>query len=245
MPDRTVNLDYGNEKRETTVQEHELGDLGLLRDGRTYRYNFVNGAITAGKVMSHGAIPTAHNMDLVTAITAIGATSINVTLGAAAIAADAFKDGYIWVNDLIGEGQMFKIATHAAFDSGAAVAVPILDEGGVRTALDATSLCGMMPNIWTENVICPTTGVGAVTGATTRDRADNTYGWVQRGGYAALWVQGTVVISSVVTTSAITAGSVDADSNEGTTQREVVGTIANGVIPATTDYGPINMNMNP
>ena len=47
----------------------------------------------------------------------------------------AATDGYLYVTDSIGDGQMFKIDTHASVASSGSFVVPIRDEGGVRTAL--------------------------------------------------------------------------------------------------------------
>ena len=167
--ERITELNYGAEKRQGTTQEHELGDLGMARDGRLFRYVFMDGAVTAGKLLQTSANIAAHDMDLVTAIAAIGATTITVTLGATALALDAAKDGYLYVNDGVGEGQMFKIGPHAAVASSGSFVCPIRDEGGVRTALTAASECGIMYNPFKDVVVAPTTPTGDIVGVTVRD----------------------------------------------------------------------------
>ena len=248
MPDRIVELDYGAEKRETTYAEHELGDLGMLRDGRSFRYNFMDGAVTAGKLLQTPVTDAAHDMDLVTAVAAIGATSITVTLGAVVAAADLYKDGYIYTNDGTGEGQLFKIGPHAAWGSGGTVAVPIRDEGGVRTALDATTLCSLFRNPWKDTVVAPTTFTGSIVGATTVDRATDTYGWAQRTGQASLLIKGTVVRGERVrrgdATTTNIPGAVEAVTHSDDDEAEDVGTCSN-IIAVDTDYGLISMSMAP
>ena len=255
MSFRTVDLDYGAEKRQTTVaqgQEHELGTLGVLPDGRLFRYNFMDGAVTAGKLLQTSANVANHDMDLVTAIAAIGATSITVTLGATALAKDAAKDGYIYVNDLIGEGQMFKIGPHAAVDSAGSFACPIRDEGGVRTALDATSLCGIMYNPHNNVIIAPTTPTGDIVGLTVVDRADNTYGWGMINGRHPVWIYGTVIIGRAVTRSVTTAGAVDTypiTLTEGAPNTYVPGDVivigeVTLIVAVTTHYGMVKFNIN-
>ena len=249
MPDRIVELDYGAEKRETAVgnQEHELGDLGMLRDGRSFRYYFADGAVTSGKLLQNPPAAAGHDMDLVTAVTAVGATSITVTLGAGAVTKDLYKDGYIYTNDATGEGQLFKIGTHAANDASTTFAVPIQDEGGVRTALDATTLCGLMQNPWNHVVVAPTTFTGSVAGATTTDRADNTFGWAQRTGRAALLIKGTVVRGERVrradSTTTDVPGAVEQVLHSDDDEGQDVGTCDN-IIAVTTDYGVIDMTLN-
>ena len=239
-----VKLNYGEEKRQTTAQEHPLGQTAELPDGRSFRYIFMDGAVTAGKLLQCSANVADHDMDLVTAAAAAGATTVTVTLGGTALAADAAKDGYLYVNDGPGEGQLFKIDTHAAVAASGSFVVPIKDEGGVRTALTASSLCGIMYNPWKDVIIAPTTFTGHIVGATTRDMSDNNYGWAQRTGVAAILINGTVTIGEGVSRGATTAGSVDADNYGGTAEIEHIGTVTL-IVAVTTDYGLINMHLNP
>jgi len=254
MPDRIVELDYGAEKRQTTVaqgQEHELGDVGMLRDGRTFRYNFMDGAVTAGKLLQTSANVANHDMDLVTAIAAIGATTITVTLGATALAKDAAKNGYLYVNSLVGAGQLFKIATHAAVASGGSFACPIQDEGGVRTALDATSLCGIMYDPFKDVIVAPTTPTGDIVGVTVVDRADNTYGWGLVQGISPVLINGTVIIGRDVTRGVTTAGSVDTypiTLTEAAPNTYVPGDVRTVgqvtlIVAVTTDHGMVKFNI--
>lgn len=243
-----VYLAYGEEKRQTTYAEHDLGQLGMHKDGRAYRYIFMDGAVTAGKLLQCRATTDAHDNDLVTAAAAIGASSVSVTLGATAIVADEYKDGYLYVNDVTGEGQMFKIGTHAAVASSGVFAVPIVDEGGVRTALTASSQCGLMRNPWKDVIIAPTTFTGHVVGATTVDMADNRYGWAQRTGIANLLIKGTVIIGGMVQRSNATttdvAGAVEAVSYAATVEDQIIGSSTLNIV-ADTEYGLINMMLPP
>ena len=248
MSDRIVELNYGAEKRQSADQGHELGDLGIARDGRQFRYDFMDGAVTAGKLLQCSANVANHDMDLVTAAAAIGATSISVTLGATALAADAAKDGYLYVNDGAGEGQLFKIGSHAAVASQGVFAVPLKEDESVITALDANSLCGIMYNPWKDVIVAPTTFTGHIAGATTRNMTDNYYGWAQRCGVAALLIKGTVVIGGDVqrgnATTTDVPGAVEAVSYAATVEDEVVGTVTL-VLAVDTDYGLIHMKLNP
>ena len=241
-----VYLNYGEEKRQTTTQEHPYGQLGMNRDGRAYRYIFMDGAVTAGKLLQTPANIAAHDMDLVTAIAAIGAITISVTLGATAIAADEYKDGYLYVNDLVGEGQFFKIDTHALVASSGTFAVPIRDEGGVRTALDATSLCGLMKNPWKDVIIAPTTFTGDVVGRTTRDMSDNNFGWAQRTGLAALLADGVPIIGQQLSRSNGVAGAVEPIvTTAGATGEFQTVAVTTLIAAVTTDYQICNMILPP
>lgn len=241
-----VKLNYGEEKRQTTTQEHPYGQVAFLPDGRTFRYVFMDGAVTAGKLLQTPVTDAAHDMDLVTAAAAIGATTVSVTLGAVAAAADLYKDGYLYVNDGPGEGQLFKIDTHGAVASSGVFAVPIRDEGGVRTALTATSECGLFKNPYKDVVVAPTTFTGSIVGATTRDMTDNNYGWAQRQGQAALLAKGTIVRGGHVTranaTTTDVAGAVEQADYAGTVEDQIVGAVSN-IISVTTDYTLVDMTL--
>ena len=248
MPYDIVRLNYGAEKRQTTTQEHPYGQQGATVDGRHFRYIFMDGAVTAGKLLQTPVTDAAHDMDLVTAAAAAGATTISVTLGAVAAAKDLYKDAYLYVNDGAGEGQLFKIGAHAAVASSGSFAVPIVDEGGVRTALDANSLCSLMKEPWKDVIVAPTTFTGSIVGATTRDMTDNNYGWAQRTGFACLLMKGTIVrggdlMRGDATTTDI-AGATEAAKWDGTVENEHIGVACN-IIAVDTDYGGVMMQMAP
>lgn len=247
MPD-IIELVYGAEKRQTTAPEHNLGELGMTKDGRAYRYIFMNGAVTAGKLLQCSANVAAHDMDLVTAAAAAGATSITVTLGATALAADAAKDGYLYVNDGAGEGQLFKIGSHAAVASSGSFAVPLKDDESVITALDANSLCGIIYNPWKDVIVAPTTFTGHIVGATARDMSDDRYGWAQRTGIAALLAKGTIVVGQALqranATTTDVPGAVEIASYASTVEDEIVG-VASLIVAVDTDYQLTNMTLNP
>ena len=241
-----VKLNYGEEKRQTTAQEHPYGQVGMNNDGRGYVYVFMDGAVTAGKLLQTPVTAVEHDMDLVTAAAAVGAITISVTLGALLAAADLYKDGYLYVNDGPGEGQLFKIDTHVAVASSGTFAVPIRDEGGVRTALTATSLCGLFKNPYKDVIVAPTTFTGSIVGATTRDMSDNNFGWAQRKGMAALLAKGTIVRGGMVqrgnATTTDIAGAVEQADYASTVEDQIVG-VASNIIAVDTDYTFVHMTL--
>ena len=239
-----IRLNNGSEKAQTVNQEHNLGDIAYTQDGRWFRYCFSDGAVTAGKLVQQVANIAAHDNDLVTAAAAVGATTITVTLGATAIVKDEYKDGLHYVNDGPGEGQMFTIGAHPAVAASGSFAVPIVDEDGVRTALTATSECGLMKNPWKDVIIAPTTPTGAIAGRTCVDVSDNRYFWAQRTGLAAILIDGVVVIGQQVMRSDGVAGAVEAVDFAGTVEPELIGAVTLLAV-ADTEYGLIMMAMAP
>ena len=206
-----VGLDYGDELVTSTTEARgvTLGTKGLMPDGRVFRYSLSGEAITAGLMCQNSIAIGNHDSDLVTAATAAGASSIVVTLGGTAATKDQYKGGTIYVNDGAGKGQSFRIATHAAVGSGAAFTVPLEGKQTVKTALTASSECGLKANPYNGTLSYNTTPDGIPTGFTPTDVADASYFWQQTYGDAAVLVNGTVVLGQCVVPSTNTTGAVD------------------------------------
>ena len=108
----TIWGDYGDEKLTSTTEDLGLilGTRMVLPDGRVYRYAFTNGAAPAGQGVQSSAALANHDSDLaVASAAAVGAKSVSVTLGGTAAAKDLYANGYLFVNDVNGEGHVYKI----------------------------------------------------------------------------------------------------------------------------------------
>jgi hypothetical protein len=231
-----VGLDYGDELVTSTTEGRgvTVGTKGLMPDGRVFRYALSGEAITAGQL---GQTPLAidnHDMDLVTAATAAGSSTIAVTLGGTAVTADQYKGGTIYVNDGAGQGQTFRIATHAAVSSSGVFTVPLEGKQTVKTALTAASLCGIKANPYNGTLLYNTTPDGIPTGFAPTDVADASYFWLQTYGDGAAVVNGTVVLGKHVVPGLTTSGSVDAHVATGDAAMNVA--LVCDPISVTTDY---------
>ena len=103
-----VGLDYGDETVTSTTESRgiTIGTKGLMPDGRVFRYSKAAEAITAGLMCQNSLAIANHDMDLVTAAAAVGASTITVTLGGTAVTADQYKGGTIYVNDDAGRAKV-------------------------------------------------------------------------------------------------------------------------------------------
>ena len=232
---RKVNLSYGMEKKQTTTQRHPLGTLGELPDGRKFRYSFLDTAVTAGKLLATKAPVADDDMDVVVAAAAaIAAKSISVTT-VSAIAADEYKDGFLYVNDGAGEGQSFRLGSHLAAGATATLVLNLAEDEEVITALTtATSLVGLKWNRYKDVIVFPATVSGLPVGVTPCDIANDYYFWAQTSGDAAVLIDGTVILGKGVIPSDATAGAVEAQVDAGGDD-PVIGWVANPV-GVTTDY---------
>ena len=206
---RIVDLSYGDEKKQTTTQRHPLGTKGELPDGRLFRYSFSDGAITAGLMLQTKVAIAEDDMDVVVAAAAAAkATSISITT-VAAILADEYKDGFLYVNDGAGQGQAFRLGSHLAAGAAATLVLNLAEGEEVITALAAaTSLVGLKWNRYKDVIVSPTTITGIPVGATPMDVADNRYFWAQVRGEAAILVAGTAVVSKAGIVPGNVAGGV-------------------------------------
>ena len=231
-----VGLDYGDETVTSTTESRgvTLGTKGLMPDGRVFRYSKAGEAITAGLMCQTPLAIANHDMDLVTAAAAVGATSIVSTLGGTAVTKDQYKGGTLYVNDGAGEGQTFRIATHAAVSSSGDFTVPFEGKQTVKTALTASSLTGLKANPYNGTLIYNTTPDGIPTGFTPTDVASGAYFWQQTYGDAAVFAQGTMVLGQCVVPSTNTTGAVDPHVATGDDNWNVA--VVCSPIAVTTDY---------
>tara|TARA_R110000824_G_scaffold279102_2_gene467317 strand:- start:388 stop:1128 length:741 start_codon:yes stop_codon:yes gene_type:complete len=231
-----VGLDYGDETVTSTTEARgiTIGTKGLLPDGRVFRYSYAGEAITAGLMCQNSLAIANHDMDLVTAATAVGSSTIAVTLGGTAVTKDQYKGGTIYVNDNDGEGQSFRIGAHAAVDSSGTFTVPLEGRQTVKTALTASSLCGVKANPYNGTLIYNTTPDGIPTGFTPTDVASGAYFWQQTYGDAAVFAQGTMVLGQCVVPSTNTTGAVDPHVATGDDNMNVA--LVCSPISVTTDY---------
>mgnify|MGYP006899554560 CR=1 FL=1 len=232
-----VSLNYGDELVTSTTEDLgvTIGTKGIMEDGRVFIYALAGAdTITAG-LLAQDPLPIGnHDMDLVTAATAVGATSIAITLGATAATADQYKGGTVYVNDGPGEGQHFRIGAHPAVASSGVFTVPLEGRQTVRTALTAASLCGIKANPYNGVLLYNTTPDGIPVGFAPTDLAASTYFWLQTWGDGTALVNGTVVIGKYVTPGLTISGSVDTHIAGGDASMNVA--LVKGPISVDTDY---------
>ena len=218
-----------------TVQRLPLGTRVRLADGRAFVYGKAGAVQLAyGKLNQGPVFDTTNAKDrAVTANVAVGDRSIKVTFGAA-VTANQYAGGIVWVNDDTGEGEAYTIKTHAAGTTG--VELHIYEK--VRVAITAgAGTCSVVANPFNGVVICPTTLTSQVVGVAPVTVPIANYAWFQTAGPCALLTNGTIVVGNTVEASATTGGAVDptAETTYGTPLGQVI--MAN----ASTEYSLVNL----
>ena len=124
---------------ESATQLFPLGST-LVYGNNVYRYVEIGGtAVTAGKLLQHKAIVSDHANMTATAAVAAGETAISVETGGTDLTLNQYADGYLWVNDVNGEGQMLRVKSNPAHDHSSDPSVVITCYDDLATALTGST----------------------------------------------------------------------------------------------------------
>lgn len=231
---------YGtaNPYAESSTQLFPLGSE-LHYGNNIYRYGQMgSGAVTAGKLVQHAAIDSNHANMTATAAVDAGETAISVETGGNDMTLNEYADGYLWVNDVNGEGQTLRVKSNPAHDHSSDPSVVITTYDALKTALTTSSQLSIIHNPHTGLIVAPATETGSVMGATVVDMTADYYGWFTVSGPQALLTVGTVVVGNIAVRSGGTAGGVaPATDNVLTEIGEVM------AVSASTEYSLVWMNI--
>ena len=219
----------------------ELGARAVDGNGREFRYIKAGGvALVPGTLLQSSAEDTAHQnlapTANYTASTVTPVTSIQVTLGASAVTANQYQDGWVIVTTSTGAGYQYQISSHPAAEASATLVLNLADPLLANLA-SASSKIDLVANTYSAVVINPTTATSAPIGAAVYPVAIGQYGWAQVKGPASVLADGAVTVGTGVVASNGTAGAVEAL----TGVQAPVGTAITGI--ATTQYGAINLDL--
>lgn len=196
----------------STTAWHKVGQRGFFDDGRVFYYarNSAAAAAIRGQLVMAELVNIASTDNTVLAA-AIGATTVNVTPVAVTAAKNDFAEGYLCINDGVGEGYTYKIASHPAIVASTAFDMELYDP--IVVALEAaTSLVTFCKNPWADIVIAAANqaqlAVGIPAGTIAIGSTTKNYGWVQTWGVCAGWDDDTTAIGAGLT-SGTTAGEIE------------------------------------
>ena len=189
----------GYDKTANTSQKHRLGTKMVYSDGRTFYYSKAAAAITAGQVTMGTQTAADHIKDLAVVSGAAGANQVVITNGGTTAIVGSGKytgdfatrgdyvDGYLFVNDEAGQGQVFQIADHSTAATGASVTIDFYNNDTVQTALTTDSEVGLHKPVGHSVEIFDISDIdGSVTGVPTHDIASGEFFWAQTAGPAAV-----------------------------------------------------------
>ena len=216
----------------------ELFPLGsrLLYGNTVFAYGRLAAtAITAGKCVTHAA-SIAHHFDLTpTAGVAAGETAISVETAGTDITLNQYANGYLYVNDAAGEGQMLRIKSNPAHDHSSDPSIVITCYDDLATAITTSSRITLIPDPRSAQIVQAATTTGATLGVTVVDMAASAYGWFSVSGPATVLTSGTLVVGN----HAVPLGAAGAVGPAAGDVIQVIGTVM--IVNVTTDYSLINL----
>jgi hypothetical protein len=220
---------------ESSTQLFPLGSR-LLYGNTVYRYGKMGaGAVTAGKCVTHAA-SIAHHFDLTpTAGVAAGETAISVETAGTDITLNQYANGYLYVNDAAGEGQMLRIKSNPAHDHSADPSIVITCYDDLATAITTSSRITLIPDPNSALIGQAATTTGATMGVTIIDMTAAYYGWFAVSGPATVLTSGTLVVGN----HAVPLGATGAVGPAAGDVIQVIGTVM--IVNVTTDYSLINL----
>ena len=228
-----------NPYAESATQLFPLGSK-LIYGNNTYRYVGIGGtAVTAGKLLQQPAVVSDHANMSATAAVAAGETAISVETGGTDITLNQYANGYLWVNDVAGEGQMLRVKSNPAHDHSADPSIVITCYDALATALTTNSQLTLLADPSNDLIVAPAAETGALMGATVIDMTADYYGWAVISGPAALLTVGTLVVGNAAVRSGGTAGGVAPATDN--VLMEVGDVMA---VSANTEYSLININLS-
>lgn len=223
-----------------TAKSATLGQIYTDGSGRTFRYAKAGGSILArGKlVVAAGEAANHKNMSF-QAAPAVGDRDVKVTLGATALTADQYKDGWFVVQDGTGEGRAYGVEGHAAADSAATATIRLkeaIDTAGATGELN----CDLILNIYDGLVISVTDQQDTPIGVPVVAVAASSYFWVQTGGPVSVLQDEVIAVGQAVTIGSSVAGAVELQDAAGEPQIGVVPMHAT----VDTEYSLVNLTLD-
>jgi len=214
---------------ESYTQKEKLGAIFMSDDGRWFRYVKAGAALAAGQLMFGPDATANHIKQVQTGYGASkGAVNLNVLIGASALTANAYDEGYLQVYDgaALNVGHQYKIKSHGVSAAGSE-AVAVVIEDPLAYAIAVTDYLSLLANPWKGVAPAAAVAHGPV-GVTVRSIQSGYYGWIQTKGPACCLIDTTVpgagALGSLLVQSA-TSGAVevyldqdDGGSNTATTQ---------------------------
>jgi hypothetical protein len=169
------------------TQMHPLGAVGMDKYGDCYRYSKMPGDKSAGYLLVGKAREANHQNIAMSAAVAVGATTVAPTVGATAVDANEYDDGYFNFTDVSPEGEWYRIVSHDA--SAGSAACNFYLERPLLTAATTSSEVALVHNAWNEPTLSqliaePASGVSVVD----IDQSEKPFTWLKTRGVAPVLV---------------------------------------------------------
>jgi len=172
---------------EDKVQMHPMGTLGIAENGDLYRYAKIAADVSAGYLLVSLGREANHQNVALSAAAAVGDKLVIPTVGATAVDANEYDEGWLIFNDVSPEGEFYKIASHEA--NAGSLATDVNLERGLRTAATTSSEVSLVRNVWN----CPAVSqliAERAAGVVVQDidYSEEPFAWLKTRGMASVLV---------------------------------------------------------
>lgn len=220
---------------------HRLGERVQVGDGREFQFIKVGASdISRGKLQLSPAQKTNHH-NLAVAAASIGAKTVTVTPGATAVVAGEYNEGFLAVNDVDGEGSVYRIGSHPAADASTAFVVT-LAEPITNVALTANSEVSLVHNA-ANGVVEGTVATRRAAGVPLRNISAGDFGWAQTKGVAAVLCDTATTLGAPQIAGAV-AGSIKDQTDILGASSEVTVAWATIMAGVDTEYRPVVLTVH-
>lgn len=171
---------------ESTTARHKIGTRMQLADGRVYYYASTSEATVAGK-LSFSKPMDAANTAMVTGVAAaVGAKVVTgMTVGATAVTANEFAEGFMYTQKVAVEGYTYKIKSNTSGSAAGTMSISLYDP--IQLAITAATEVGFAYNPFHLVSSATTTVTSSPAGVPAKGIiTSGSYGWLQTWGVCAI-----------------------------------------------------------
>ena len=201
------------------------GHYLITPDGRKYRYTLNDGTVeVAGNLYQSVTLVADHQNVAANVARAIGAVVISASLGATVAGVDIYNEGIVHINDVGGEGYVYRVRRaravadgHASAAASTVITANLEADSSVQVALATTSEMSFTRNRFREVLIHPSPPTARLAGVSPGVAAADRYYWSQVQGEAAILADGTLLQGLPVQASITIDGAVESHKRRITT----------------------------
>jgi hypothetical protein len=244
--DRTSGAGHPNPNEEHSVKRHPLGTILVdPSGGRAWRYGLNGGvALGAGKLVQ-SEVHVAHHEDMPAGTEPADETTISITPPSTDVPEDDYDEGFLWVNDAAGEGEIHRVLTTPAISAGATGNIELYANDPIVTAFEAATTVSLIRHAGAQVIVHPSPPTAGLYGVPNIPITAAYYGWFQfRGPCPVLLDDGSVAFAAGnhVRASDGVDGAVEFLDRDGSGENEPeVGVCL--VVSVDTEYGLINLTL--
>ncbi|MCL6441691.1 MAG: hypothetical protein K6T27_09400 [Thermoleophilum sp.] len=207
----------------SSTKKHPLGTIRKLSDGRVFAYAKAGSVSLSAGRLCQAPVQIANHLNIaVAAAVAVDSREVTVTLGATAVTANQYEDGFLYINSANG-GFSYKIKSHPSASASANLKVTLYDK--VRKALTTSDRATLLANPFGEVIVHPSPPTAVLVGVPQMDIAAGSFFWILVRGLTPCLIDGTPAIGDGVVPSDTVDGAVEAATTADVRQR--VGTVVN------------------